>query len=288
MLLEKAPAKINLSLDVLYKRDDGFHEIEMVMTTIDLSDHIELTPLKENVIKIISENRYVPNDSRNLAFQAAAKFKERFQIKKGVAIKINKQVPVAAGLAGGSSDAAAVLRGLNKMWQLQKPFEQLASIGAEIGSDVPFCIYGGTALAKGRGERLTELTPPPSCWVVLAKPSIGVSTKTVYEQLNLQHVQHPNTEEMVQSLKHEDYDRMCNHMGNVLESVTCKLHPEILQLKEHMRRAGADSVLMSGSGPTVFGLTRQETRAERIYNSLRGFCQEVYVVRMLGKPLELA
>ncbi|MBB6455240.1 4-diphosphocytidyl-2-C-methyl-D-erythritol kinase [Salirhabdus euzebyi] len=287
MLLEKAPAKINLTLDVLHKRDDGYHEVEMIMTTVDLYDQIQLTELEQDEIVIKSEKRFVPDDRRNLAFQAAEKLKEKFQIKKGVLITIRKQIPVAAGLAGGSSDAAAVLRGLNKLWGLHLSFEQLAEIGTEIGSDVAFCIYGGTALATGRGERIEKLPAPPTCWVILAKPSIGVSTKAVYGKLNTANIVHPHTSDMVSAIKEGNYEKMCKNLGNALEQVTLEMHTEVRQIKNQMLSAGADNVLMSGSGPTVFGLTQKQSRADRIYNSLRGFCEEVYVVRMLGKQISV-
>jgi 4-diphosphocytidyl-2-C-methyl-D-erythritol kinase len=285
MLLEKAPAKINLTLDVLHKRDDGYHEVEMIMTTVDLYDHIQITELDKDEIHIQSEKRFVPDDKRNLAYQAAAKMKEKYNVKKGVLISIVKQIPVAAGLAGGSSDAAAVLRGLNKLWNLNLSFEELSEIGNEIGSDIAFCIYGGTALATGRGEQIKRLPAPPSCWVVLAKPNIGVSTKSVYGQLQLDSINHPDTQTMVTAINNGDYQGMCSSLGNVLERVTMDMHPKVGQIKMQMLKAGADNVLMSGSGPTVFGLTRQHSRAERIYNSLRGFCEEVYIVRMLGEQL---
>ncbi|MCA0972720.1 4-(cytidine 5'-diphospho)-2-C-methyl-D-erythritol kinase [Halobacillus litoralis] len=281
-MLEKAPAKINLSLDVLYKRNDGFHEVEMVMTTVDLADRIELTPLKQNVIKVESENRFVPNDERNLAYRAAKLLKDHYGVKKGVRIFIEKNIPVAAGLAGGSSDAAAVLRGLNRLWELNRTTDELAELGAQIGSDVSFCVYGGTAHATGRGEKVEALPAPPPCWVVLAKPTIGVSTQTVYQNLDLQEAAHPNTEAMIQALKDGDFKSICGNVGNTLEGVTMNLHEEVGQIKDQMRQGGADAVLMSGSGPTVFALVEQDARAQRIYNSLKGFCEEVYIVRMLG------
>ncbi|XJZ27371.1 4-(cytidine 5'-diphospho)-2-C-methyl-D-erythritol kinase [Bacillota bacterium Lsc_1132] len=282
-LLVKAPAKINLSLDVLYKRPDDYHEVEMVMTTIDLADRIELTLLEEDEINILTHNRFVPDDQRNLAFQAAKLLKERFTIKKGVTIAIEKNIPVAAGLAGGSSDAAATLRGLNKLWSLGLSLDQLAEIGAEIGSDVSFCVYGGTALAKGRGELITEIPAPPTCWVILAKPFIGVSTAEVYRRLDLKNVHHPNIEEMIQGIRTNDYEKVCNQVGNVLEEVTLNLYPEVAQIKEQMKRFGADAVLMSGSGPTVFGIVQHDSRMHRIYNGLRGFCDQVFAVRILGE-----
>lgn len=282
-LLVKAPAKINLTLDVLHKRPDGYHEIEMIMTTIDLADRLELSLLEKDEIKVISHNRYVPDDDRNLAYQAAKLLKERFNIKKGVNISIEKSIPVAAGLAGGSSDAAAALRGLNRLWNLGLSLDELAKLGSEIGSDVSFCVYGGTALAKGRGEKITQLPAPPTCWVILAKPFIGVSTADVYRRLDLNRITHPETEKMIQAIEECSFQQVCRHVGNVLEDVTMKLHPEVAQIKDQMERFGADAVLMSGSGPTVFALVRHDSRMQRIYNGLRGFCDQVFAVRMLGE-----
>ncbi|MBL4954213.1 4-(cytidine 5'-diphospho)-2-C-methyl-D-erythritol kinase [Neobacillus sp. OS1-32] len=282
-LLVKAPAKINLALDVLYKRPDGYHEVEMIMTTIDLADRVELALTNDDKIHILSHNRYVPDDQRNLAFQAAQLLKDRYQVKKGVVITIEKIIPVAAGLAGGSSDAAATLRGLNKLWGLGLTLDELAKLGSEIGSDVSFCVYGGTALAKGRGESITELPAPPTCWVILAKPFIGVSTAEVYRRLNINGCGHPNIAAMINAIHQHDYQQVCANVGNVLEDVTLNLHPEVAQIKDQMKRFGADAVLMSGSGPTVFGLVQHDSRMHRIYNGLRGFCDQVFAVRMLGE-----
>ena len=281
-LLVKAPAKINLSLDVLYKRPDGYHEVEMIMTTIDLADRLELTLLDKDEIHIVSHNRFVPDDQRNLAYQAAVLLKKRFSVTKGAIIRIEKTIPVAAGLAGGSSDAAATLRGLNKLWNLRLSMDELAELGAEIGSDVSFCVYGGTALAKGRGEKIKHLPAPPTCWVVLAKPYIGVSTADVYRRLDLTKVHHPQTDKMIQALENSNFNSVCENLGNVLEDVTLKVYPEVALIKEQMKRFGADAVLMSGSGPTVFGLVQHDSRMQRVCNGLRGFCDQVFAVRMLG------
>ncbi|RNF38329.1 4-(cytidine 5'-diphospho)-2-C-methyl-D-erythritol kinase [Planococcus salinus] len=286
MLYVKAPAKINLTLDVLHKRPDNYHEIEMIMTTVDLSDRIGLKEIPSG-IQIESADRFVPNDSRNLAYQAAQLLKDTFHIKSGVLISLDKKIPVAAGLAGGSSDAAATLKGLNRLWKLNLSLDELAELGAKIGSDISFCVYGGTALAKGRGEIIEELPSPPNCWVVLAKPTIGVSTADVYGAFDVTKAEHPNTDQMIQALRDKDYQSMCDHLGNALESVTLKMYPEVAQIKEQMKRFGADAVLMSGSGPTVFGLVQQEARIPRIYNGLRGFCSEVYAVRLVGDREEL-
>ncbi|MEZ0479598.1 4-(cytidine 5'-diphospho)-2-C-methyl-D-erythritol kinase [Planococcus sp. SSTMD024] len=287
MLYIKAPAKINLTLDVLYKRPDNYHEIEMIMTTVDLADRIGLQGTAKG-IHIQSADRFVPNDSRNLAYQAAQLIKDTFNIKTGVIISLDKQIPVAAGLAGGSSDAAATLKGLNQLWQLNLSLDELAELGAKIGSDVSFCVYGGTALATGRGEVIEELPAPPHCWVILAKPSLGVSTADVYGAFDPDKAAHPDTQAMIAALREGDYESMCDNLGNALESVTMNLHPEVGQIKEHMIKFGADAVLMSGSGPTVFGLVNQEARIPRIYNGLRGFCSEVYAVRLLGDREPLA
>ena len=288
MLYVKAPAKINLTLDVLYKRPDDFHEVEMIMTTVDLADRIGLENRPDGLIKIVSADRFVPDDNRNFAYQAAQLLKDLYNIEEGVTITIEKQIPIAAGLAGGSSDAAATLRGLNELWNLNLSVDELAELGAKIGSDVSFCVYGGTALATGRGEKIQEIAAPPACWVVLAKPKIGVSTAEIYGGLNVDEITHPNTASMLKAIETNDYELMCKSLGNVLESVTLKLYPEVEIIKEQMHRFGADAVLMSGSGPTVFGLVDTEARVNRIYNGLRGFCDEVYVVRLLGERNSLA
>lgn len=287
MLYVKAPAKINLTLDVLHKRPDNYHEIEMIMTTVDLADRIGLKATQSG-IHIESADRFVPSDSRNLAYQAAQLLKDTYGIKSGVIISLDKKIPVAAGLAGGSSDAAATLKGLNELWQLGLSLDELAELGSKIGSDVSFCVYGGTALAKGRGEIIQELPAPPNCWVILAKPTIGVSTADVYGAFDVKKAEHPNTQQMIKALAANDYQEMCANLGNALESVTLNMYPEVAQIKEQMKKFGADAVLMSGSGPTVFGLVQQEARIPRIYNGLRGFCAEVYAVRLIGERDSLA
>ncbi|MGQ7278608.1 MULTISPECIES: 4-(cytidine 5'-diphospho)-2-C-methyl-D-erythritol kinase [Brevibacillus] len=281
----KAPAKINLTLDVLAKRPDGYHEVEMVMTTVDLADRVDLTLRQDGAITLDCSASFVPDDIRNHAYKAAVLLRERYQVRQGVHVYIDKQIPVAAGLAGGSSDAAAALRGLNKLWNLGLSLDELAAIGAEIGSDVPFCVYGGTALARGRGEQITHLPAPAPCWVILAKPPIGVSTADVYGQLRVQEIaRHPSTEQMIKAIREQDFSLMCRSMGNVLEEVTLAMHPQVRQIKELMEQSGADGVLMSGSGPTVFALVQKEAKVHRIYNALRGFVKDVFVARMLGMP----
>lgn len=283
MLYEKAPAKINLTLDVLHKRPDSFHEVEMIMTTVDLADRVWIRPTDNGRITIKASERFVPSDRKNLAYQAAELLQRKYGIREGIEITLEKSIPVAAGLAGGSSDAAATLRGLNRLWNLGIGADELATLGARIGSDVSFCVHGGTALATGRGEIIKNLPAPPNCWVILAKPAISVSTGDIYGNLDLSAVQHPRTSSMIEALQAGDYDKMCQSVGNVLEAVTMELHPQVVMLKEQMKRFGADAVLMSGSGPTVFGLVKHESRVPRIYNGLKGFCPEVYAVRMVGE-----
>ncbi|MGW9129081.1 4-(cytidine 5'-diphospho)-2-C-methyl-D-erythritol kinase, partial [Paenibacillus chitinolyticus] len=250
---------------------------------VDLADRVDLTLREDGEITLDCSASFVPDDIRNHAYKAAVLMKERYQVPQGVHMYIDKQIPVAAGLAGGSSDAAATLRGLNQLWKLGLTIDELAVLGAEIGSDVPFCVYGGTALAKGRGERITHLGTPAPCWVILAKPPIGVSTPDVYGNLRVQEItNHPPTKQMLQAIESQDFSLMCHSLGNVLENVTLSMHPQVRQIKELMITSGADGVLMSGSGPTVFALVQKEAKVHRIYNALRGFVKDVYVVRMLG------
>jgi 4-diphosphocytidyl-2-C-methyl-D-erythritol kinase len=283
LLYEKAPAKINLTLDVLHKRDDGFHEVEMVMTTVDLADRVWFRSREDGRIVIKTSQPFIPTDRKNLAYQAAELLKRVYQINAGVEIILEKSIPVAAGLAGGSSDAAATLRGLNRLWKLNLSLDRLAVHAAEIGSDVSFCVYGGTALATSRGEVIQNLPTPPNCWVILAKPSISVSTADIYGNLKIDEINHPNTAGMIEALEIASYESMCAMLGNVLEPITMKLYPEVVILKEQMKKFGADAVLMSGSGPTVYGLVKHESRVPRIYNGLKGFCREVYAIRMIGE-----
>ncbi|WP_035212061.1 4-(cytidine 5'-diphospho)-2-C-methyl-D-erythritol kinase [Alkalicoccus chagannorensis] len=281
-MIVKAPAKINLTLDVIRKRSDGYHEVEMVMTTVDLADRVYLEE-REHGIHIESDNGFLPLDRSNLAWQAASLLIKRCGVKKGADIYIEKRIPMSAGLAGGSTDAAAVLRGLNELWQLGLTLDELAELGAAIGSDVPFCVYGGTAVARGRGEELEFLPAPPACWVVLAKPKNGVSTKEIYKRLRFNQMTHPDTQGMIDAVKAADLDGICSRLANVMEPVTFELEPEVRMIKDRLAQYGADGTVMSGSGPTVFALCRSESRAERLYNGLKGFMDEVHIVRMLGE-----
>lgn len=278
---EKAPAKINLTLDVLHKREDGYHELEMIMTSVDLADHVTLRTINEDTIIIQSNNGFLPLDHRNHAYKAAKLIKETFNIQLGVEMMINKNIPIAAGLGGGSSDAAATLRGLNHLWDLGLSLDQLALLGAEVGSDVPYCIYGGTAFASGRGEKIEQLIAVPQCWVVLVKPKKGISTGTVFNALAYDTLEHPDTHSMLTAIKEQNYLDMTKLVGNSLEETSINRQPSIETIKQKMVSFGADAALMSGSGPTIFALCRKYSRAQRVYNGLKGFCNEVYLVRTL-------
>lgn len=282
-VIEKAPAKINLSLDVLRKRKtDEYHDVEMVMTTVDLADRLEFFSLEEDRIEIDMDNRYVPNDQRNLAYRAAKIFKDTFAVEKGVRIRIDKSIPVSAGLGGGSTDAAAVLRGLNRLWSLGLELSDLAPLAAKCGSDATFSLYGGTAIARGFGEIIEKLPSPPACWVVLAKPDIGVSTRVIFQHVDVEKLTHPNNDALMEALHEGDFGKICSHIGNALEDVTMSLYPEVKQIKRKMKQLGAPGVLMSGTGPTVYSLVQQERKAKKILNGMRGFCEEVYLVRLLS------
>lgn len=281
MHFETAPAKINLTLDTLYKRDDGYHEVSMVMTTVDLNDQLSFEKRGDDEIVIISEHQYVPTDYRNLAYQAAKLMKKKYQLKEGVTITIEKNIPIAAGLAGGSSDAAAAFRGMNALFSLGLSLDELAALSAELGSDIPFCVYGGTAIATGRGEKIEHLPKPLNAWVILAKPSISVSTKTIYTALRPGE-KTPSSHKMAEAVKAGDYQKIIDTMKNDLEDVTCEKYPEVKKLIDNMRASGADKAMMSGSGPTVFGLVQKERQAIHLYNALRGCCSEVYRVRLIG------
>ncbi|GGC95027.1 4-(cytidine 5'-diphospho)-2-C-methyl-D-erythritol kinase [Enterococcus wangshanyuanii] len=280
-IIEKAPAKINLGLDALYKRKDGYHELEMIMASVDLADRLLFEELPENEIVIETDSSFLPVDRRNHVYQAAELLKRTFNLTQGVKITIEKRIPVAAGLAGGSSDCAAALRGLNRLWGLDLSLEDLAELGSQIGSDVPYCIHGGTAFVTGRGEKIEFLPSMPQCWVVLVKPRMSVSTSSIFGSLSFNSIQHPDIAGIRQAVETDDYQLMTEKIGNALEGVTIKRHPVIQQIKDRMINYGADAALMSGSGPTVFALCEKKTRAQRIYNGLKGFCDEVYLVRTL-------
>ncbi|WP_409021933.1 4-(cytidine 5'-diphospho)-2-C-methyl-D-erythritol kinase [Dellaglioa sp. P0083] len=280
---EKAPAKINLSLDTPFNHQDGEQEWRMVMTSVDLADYLHIKSLDDRTdITVETDSGFLPCDHRNLAYKAAKILQDKFHIKKGAQIHIKKQIPVAAGLGGGSSDAAAVLRALNQLWKLNLSLAELAKIGLGIDSDVPYCVYSRTAHVTGRGEKIAVLKDLPPVWLVVAKPKISVSTPTIIKQIDYARLTHPNVNAIVNAIEDDDMDAIIDNLGNALEPITAERHPEITRLKEKMIKFGADAAEMSGSGPTVFAICRKKSRAQHVYNSLKGFCEEVYLVRPLS------
>lgn len=279
-IVEKAPAKINLGLDTLFEHPNGDKEWDMVMTSVDLADYVMLESLHTNRIEVVTDSGFLPNDRRNLAFQAVGVLKRYCHIDRGVRIKIRKAIPVAAGLGGGSSDAAAVLRGLNRMWDLHLDLATLARLGLQVDSDVPYCVYSQTAHVTGKGDVVTPLPKLPPMWIILAKPKVSVSTPNILRQVNYERIdQHPQIDALLAGIQQQDFAEIFANMGNVLEPITAKRYPEILQIKRQLLTFGADAAQMSGTGPTVFGVCRKQSRAQRVYNSLKGFCRDVYLVR---------
>lgn len=270
MLTIRANAKINLTLDVLHKRTDGFHQVEMIMQAIELADILKLEENQSGDISITANVAHLPCDQRNLAYQAAMLIRETCHVRTGVHIFLEKNIPMSAGLAGGSTDAAGVLLGLNRLWNLGLSLPELSQLGAKLGSDVPFCLQGGTMLATGRGELLEKLPSMPPCYVVLAKPRFGVSTAWVYGKYQGNTVQsHPDTAGVISALGQGDLLEVAGRLNNVLESVTMAEYSLIRKLKENMLQYGAIASLMSGSGPTVFGLVEDKVKAEYIADQLR-------------------
>ena len=268
----RAYGKINLGLDVLRKREDGYHDVRMIMQTVGLYDQIDLFFRQASGIQIETNLPYLPVNENNLVYKAAQMLMEEFQVTNGVFIRLRKMIPVAAGMAGGSSDAAAVLVGINKMFHLGLSMEELMERGVKIGADVPYCIMRGTALSEGIGEKLTALPPMPQCQVLLAKPAISVSTKYVYENLcanSLKPQQHPDIDGMIEAIGEGNLLEVSKHLGNVLELVTARKYPVIEEMKNVMRRHGALGALMSGSGSTVFSLFDNPKAASSAYEELR-------------------
>lgn len=263
----KAYAKINLGLDVINKREDGYHEVRMIMQTINLYDTLTITRLNIKGIKVRTNLPYLPTNQDNLVYKAAKLFLDTCHIQHGVGITLVKNIPVAAGLAGGSADAAATLRGLNDLFHMKLSTEELMKLGVKLGADVPYCIMMGTALSEGIGEILTPLTSISPCDILVVKPNISVSTKYVYEHLILDHTTvHPDITTMLVALEEGNLTMLTKYMDNVLQSVTVKDYPIITDIKDKMRDLGALVSLMSGSGPTVFGIYKDHTVAIEAYN----------------------
>lgn len=275
----EAYAKINLGLDVVRRLENGYHQVRMVMQTVDISDTIRLEKCAEG-IRMTSDSEEAPGDIHNLAYRAAALFFDETKTEGGVKIRLTKRIPVAAGMAGGSTDAAAVLRGMNELFETGLSAEALCDMGVKLGADVPYCILGGTALAEGIGEVLTTLPDAPKPVLLVAKPEISVSTQYVYEHLQLgEKTEHPDIDGMVQAVRDGDLAGIIDRMGNVLEGVTGAKYPVIGELKAFMEENGAVRAMMSGSGPTVFGIYPDRETAARAAALLaeRGTAKQIFV-----------
>lgn len=279
----KALAKINLGLDVLGKRENGYHDVRMIMQSIYLYDDVKIERKAAPGIELSSNLFFLPTGEGNIAYKAAQMLMEEFGIEEGVKITLNKHIPVAAGMAGGSSNAAAVLFGMNRLFGLKLSRQELMERGVKLGADVPYCIMRGTVLAEGIGEELKGLPAMPKCTVLIAKPPISVSTKVVYEALDASEItQHPDIDGLMDALEKENLREVAAHMGNVLEDVTIPMHPEIAEIKQVMKDCGALNAMMSGSGPTVFGLFENKMAARKAQRVIREkeLAKQVYVTNI--------
>lgn len=277
----RAYAKVNISLDIIGKREDGYHLLRMIMQNIDLYDEIIIEKQSEGITIECNKN-YVPTDSRNLAYKAALAFQERYNIKEGVKIKIVKNIPVSAGLAGGSTDAATVLKIMNRLFEINAPKEELMDVGLKLGADIPYCIQGGTALCEGIGEVITPLESFKDKIIVLVKPSFGVSTKEVYKNFDIDKVKkHPETEALIKAMEEDDLRYVAYNMRNLLENVTLKKHKILINLKEEMNKYGSIGSMMSGSGPTVFAFFDDMLKAQRCFEKMKEKYNEVFLTRTI-------
>lgn len=281
-IIERAPAKINLGLDVLGRRSDGYHDLEMVMLSIDLCDYVTVEEIDGSEIIVESDCPKMPRNGRNDVYKAAQLVKDIYGIEKGVSIHLTKKIPICAGMGGGSSDAAATIRALNQLWQLQMTKQEMIAIGMKVGSDVPYCIEAGCAQVSGKGDVISPLKGSLSSWVVLVKPEFGISTRTVFPEVDVDKISRVDISEIIKAIEKDDYQHLIKTMGNSLEDVSIARKPFIQKIKDKMLSAGADVALMTGSGPTVFALCKTEKQANRVVNSLKGFCKEVYKVRTLN------
>ncbi|AYE34718.1 4-(cytidine 5'-diphospho)-2-C-methyl-D-erythritol kinase [Clostridium septicum] len=277
----KAYAKVNISLDVVGKRDDGYHLLRMIMQNIDLYDEIIIEKQKKD-ITLKCNKPYIPVDDRNLAYKAAKLFKETYGVESGVYINIKKNIPVAAGLAGGSTDAAAVFKAMNDIFEVGASEEELMNLGLKLGADIPYCIKGGTALCEGVGEIVTSLGSFKDKILVLVKPPFGVSTKAVYQEFDLtKAVNHPKTEELIYAMGRDDLNFVSNNMKNLLENVTLRKHKMIIGIKEEMKSQGSIGTMMSGSGPSVFAFFDDMLKAQKCFEKMKEKYEDVYLTRTI-------
>ena len=283
----KAYGKINIGLDVIRKREDGYHDLDMIMQTVGVYDDVIISRedgTQTYEIEVSTDADILPNDKGNLAFMAAKVLMEAYDIKSKVKIHINKRIPIAGGMEGGSADCAAVLRGVNKLFQLGLTDEQLQEYGVKLGADVPYCIVGGTKRAQGIGEILTDLPTPPKCYVIIAKPDAFVSTKFVYSHIRPAQIEnHPDIDGIIESIKAGDLYGMCEKIANVMEDVTIPEYPIIQKVKDILKSNGAVNALMSGSGPTVFGIYDDEEKAKQSMDALSGkeFVSQLYLTKFI-------
>ena len=283
----KAYGKINIGLDVIRKREDGYHDLDMIMQTVGVYDDVIISRedgTQTYEIEVSTDADVLPNDKGNLAFMAAKVLMKAYDIKAKVKIHINKRIPIAGGMAGGSADCAAVLRGVNQLFQLGLTDEQLQEYGVKLGADVPYCIVGGTKRAQGIGEILTDLPTPPKCYVIIAKPDAFVSTKFVYSHIRPAQIEnHPDIDGIIESIKAGDLYGMCEKIANVMEDVTIPEYPIIQKVKDILKSNGAVNALMSGSGPTVFGIYDDEEKAKQSMDALSGkeFVSQLYLTKFI-------
>ena len=266
----EAHAKINLGLDVTGRRKDGYHFVRMIMQALELHDTLYLEKQDRPGVQLETDAEGLATDRSNLIVRAAGLILETYAPEKGVRINLKKRIPLAAGLAGGSTDAAAALRGINKLYELGISDTELCRLGVQLGADIPYCIMGGTALSEGIGEKLTALPDLPFCFIVLGKPQEGMSTAEAYRELDgMTDILHPDIDGQIRALSEADLTGVAKRLGNVLEPVTVSHHPEVRMIREIMLEEGAAGACMSGSGPTVFGIYTEEERAQRTCSVLK-------------------
>lgn len=286
-IILQAYAKINLGLDVLRKREDGYHEVKMIMQSISLADTLVLRHCPGGGILLRADTEAgtsgIPMDESNLVYRAVQMLKEEFGIREGIEAVLTKRIPVAAGMAGGSTDAAAALKGMNQLFSLGLSEKELQDRGVKLGADIPYCIMGGTALSEGIGERLTPLKPLPACYILIAKPPVSVSTAFVYGNLRVNELsKHPDIDGMTEAIQRQDLQGVISRMENVLETVTIPAYPEIAAIKDVMLDHGAEQSLMSGSGPTVFGIFLDREKAAGAERAIQtaGYTKQTYLAHL--------
>ena len=280
-MLVKAYGKINISLDVVGKREDGYHLLKMIMQNVDLYDSMSFQSCNKG-INISCNKPYIPTDEKNLVYKAAKLFMDTYDIDEGINIYLKKNIPVAAGMGGGSADAAVVFKTLREIFNINVSDSELMNLGVKIGADVPYCIVGGNALCEGIGEIITPLKPFKDHILVLVKPNFGVSTKEVFKNLDISKIfKHPDTDALIKAMEHEDLDDVCSNMKNLLENVTLRKYPVLKRIKEDMLKMGAMGAMMSGSGPTIFAFFDDMLKAQKCYDKFKTLYKEIYITRTI-------